>query len=121
MVDLEAGLGTLLRPGGEALDVAIVVVEPTQTSMDVGRRVLDRAEELGIARRVTIANRLANEGDLASIQRTLGTEPDVAVDDDPAVRSADLAGQAVVDHDPDSSTVRAVADLARRLVDEPVG
>lgn len=115
IVDLEAGLGTLLRPGAEQLDTAVVVAEPTVTSMDVARRVVERARTLGAARVLVVANRVNDEADEHRITDAVGVAPDVVIEDDPAVRRADLAGASLVEHAPDAPTVIALAALARRL------
>lgn len=115
IADMEAGIGTLARLEPGAVDVVVVVVEPTHKSLDVARRALGLAEEKGIGRHFVVANRITSDADLAFVRQELGDLDLVVVPEDRAVVEADRAGVSPWDHDPDSAAVRSLLTLADRL------
>jgi CO dehydrogenase nickel-insertion accessory protein CooC1 len=112
--DLEAGVGMLLRTGEGQLDVALVVVNPTVKSIEVGRRALEiassRAREV-----ILVANRVRGAEDLDAIGTALGDGHKVVVPEDSVIARADRDGVAAIDVDPDAPGVRAIRELADRL------
>ncbi|CAN5398519.1 hypothetical protein BH23ACT9_BH23ACT9_15750 [soil metagenome] len=116
IADLEAGIGTLTRLPDGAIDVAIIVVEPTPRSLDVGVRARDLAHERGVKQIVVVANRMADEADRVRVAEAFGDLEVVVIPDDPAVVRAEREGLAPMDSSPDSPAVRALVDLADRLV-----
>ena len=117
VADLEAGLGTLSRAEAGLADVLLVVVEPNPRSLDVGRRAIELARERGLDRVLAVANRVRDPADLTLIADALPDEYLVAVPDDPAILDADRHGTAALDTAPEAPAVRALAELARHLVD----
>ena len=115
--DLEAGLGTLSRAEAGLVDVLLVVAGPNPRSLEVGRRAIDMARERGLRRILVVANRVRHEADLALIAETIPGEELVAVPDDPAILEADRYGRAPLDTAPEAPAVRALAELASRLLD----
>jgi len=113
--DLEAGVRTLMRTPAQQLDVLLVVAEPSAKSIEVARR----AREVGRAaarRVVVVANRVGSEEELEVIRSGL-EEPDLfVVPADPAITRADRAGRAAIDAAADGPGVRAMSELAIRLV-----
>ncbi|MDP9069488.1 MAG: hypothetical protein M3N53_14260 [Actinomycetota bacterium] len=113
--DLEAGVGTLVRMSPGVADLAIVVAEPTVRSIETARRAgviaANRADV------VVVANRITSESDAEMIRSQLGDYEIFVVPDDPAISRADREGLAPIDFAPDSPGVRAIADLAHRIVD----
>ena len=116
LVDLGGGVMTVARGDESQIDTLVVVVEPYPRSAEVGRRLLEMAEQKGITRRIVVANKVADQEDLDAIRRFLGIDPDVVIPDDGAVRNADRAGASPVDHDPASSAVSVLRELAGSLV-----
>lgn len=115
VADLEAGLGTAMRLGDGAVDVVIVVVEPTATSLDVGRRAADLVQERSLGRLVLVANRVRDAADLARVRAAFpGSEP-VVVPEDQAIAAAERLGVAPMDAAPDAPAVRALVGLAETL------
>lgn len=112
--DMEAGAGTLLRMAEGAADVVLVVAEPTAKSIEAARRHAEVAAEK--ARVVVVANKLAEAGDAARIGEALAGHELVEVPEDPAIARAELEGRAPIDVAPDAPAVRALAELAGRLV-----
>ncbi len=116
VADLEAGLGTLSRLGTRGgIDIALVVVEPTPKSLEVGVRAAALARENGIAEVRIVANRVHSEQDLATVRERFGGYDVFAVPDDPAIVRADREGAAPLDAEPDAPAVRALEELAGRL------
>ncbi len=121
VADLEAGIGTLTRVGSGAIDVAVLVVEPTAKSLDVADRALELARERGVPRIVVVANRVLDETDRAFVaDRFPGTEV-LVVPEDEAIVAADRAGDAPFDLHPEAPAVRALVALADLLEPQPVG
>lgn len=113
VADLEAGLGTLTRlPPASGVDVAVLVVEPTPKSLEVGRRAAELTSEKEIARVVVAANRVRDREDLTTVRTTFPQHEVVAVPDDATIVRADREGVAPLDLDPHAPAVRALASLA---------
>lgn len=120
VADLEAGIGTLTRLGDNGVDAALVVVEPTTKSLEVGVRALSLIREKHIDRVIVVANRIRGEDDLARVRAAF---PDVdvrSIPDDPAIVQAERHGTAPLDSAPDAPAVRALVDLGEDLL-APVG
>jgi CO dehydrogenase maturation factor len=113
--DLEAGVGMLANMEGGTLDLVMVVANPAPKSIEVARR----AAEVAAAREMrvlVIANRVGTGAELEAIRATLGEHSIAVVPDDPAIAAADARGAAPIDHDPSSPAVRAIVEIARRVV-----
>lgn len=116
IADLEAGLGTLTRMGGTGVDAVVIVVEPTPKSIEVGVRAAGLVREKRLGRVIVLANRLRGDEDLARLRAAFPGEELVAVPDDPAIVQADRTGMAPLDSAPDAPAVRALVQLAERLL-----
>ena len=121
VADLEAGIGTLTRLPPAAVDVVLVVVEPTPRSVDVARRALAVATEQQQGRIVVVANKVTGDDDRLMIETALGDHEIVVVPADPAVEIADRAGASPVDTAPTDPAVRALETLADLLRSAPLG
>ncbi len=116
VADFEAGLGTVLRLGGQPVDVVVVVVEPTAKSLEVGRRAADAVREGGLGRVVVTANRVRDPDDAARVRAAFpGLDP-VLVPDEPAIGAAERRGEAPLDVAADSPGIQALVTLAESLV-----
>ncbi len=118
VADFEAGLGTVLRLDGRPVDVVVVVVEPTAKSLEVGRRAADAVREGGLGRVVVTANRVRDADDEARVRAAFPGFDPVLVPDDPAIVAAERRGEAPLDAAAESPGVRALVDLAERLLAE---
>ena len=116
LVDLGGGVMTVARGDESQIDALVVVVEPYPRSTEVARRLLDMAAEKGITRRVVVANKVADDEDLAVIRRLLGVDPDIVIPEDRAVLAADRAGASPIDHAPGSPAMAVLRELASSLV-----
>lgn len=113
--DLEAGVGVMSRMEPGSLDLALVVANPTPKSIEVARRAAEAAVERGI-RAFVVANRVQTEEDLEEIRSVLGKYEIAVVPDDPAIAQADAEGAAPIDLDESSPGVRAIVEIAHRLM-----
>jgi CO dehydrogenase maturation factor len=112
VADLEAGLNDLIwaKPGTD--DVVLAVSEGSAKSVEIARRAVEVARELGVSRVIGVANRTLSEVDVERVRSELGVEEVFAVPEDPAVEDADHRGVAPMDHEPDSPAMEAVGRLA---------
>ncbi len=118
VADFEAGLGTVLRLDGRPVDVVVVVVEPTAKSLEVGRRSADAVREGGLGLVVVTANRVRDADDEARVRAAFPGFDPVLVPDDPAIVAAERRGEAPLDAAAESPGVRALVDLAEKLLAE---
>ena len=113
LCDLEAGMGTVLRLEPGAIDVVLVVAEPTAKAVDVAARSARIAERRASV--VVVANKVRGDADVDLIRTSVGGRDLVPVPADPLVEEADRRGVAPIDLARDSPAVRALADLAALL------
>ena len=115
VADLEAGIGTLTRLADGAVDVVVIVVQPTPKSLEVGARAAALAHERQLGRVVVVANRAVTEEDEEMVRAAFPGEEVVVVPDDPSILAADREGRAPLDTAPDAPAVEALLGLAERL------
>lgn len=119
VLDLEAGLEHLSRGTPRYVDTMVAVVEPYFRSLEAGRRVVDLARELEVPTIHAVANKVRNESDEEAI-RTFCEGHDIelfgAIPYDEGLIEAERAGEAPIDHDPDSPAVEAIRGLSASLV-----
>ena len=121
IVDLEASTEHLLVATAKHADAMYAVVEPYGTSLETGRRVAFLARDMGLPRVGLIANKVREEDDLAAVAaygERHGIELVGAVPYDECFHEAERAMRAPLEHDPDAPAVRAIGDLADRLIAE---
>jgi len=119
VADFEAGLGTVLRLQGRPVDVVVVVVEPTASSLEVGRRAAEAVREGGLGRLVVTANRVRDRQDAVRVRAQLPGVEVLLVPDDPAIVLAERDGVAPLDAAPQSPGVRALVALGLNLLPPP--
>ncbi|MGH2897829.1 MAG: hypothetical protein ACRDMZ_04085, partial [Solirubrobacteraceae bacterium] len=117
--DLEAGIGVLTRMEAGSLDIVLVVANPTPKSIEVARRAVQTAAARDIPVLV-IANRVSSDEDLEEIRSVLGEHEMAIVPEDAVIARADAEGLAPIDVDDESPGVRAIIEIAERLVAVPV-
>lgn len=116
VADFEAGLGTIMRLNGNPVDIVVVLVEPTEKSLDVGRRAVETIQQAGLGRIVVVANRIRDDADAARVRAALPGLDAVLVPDDPAIRAAERQGVAPLDAAPDAPALRALVSLAEGML-----
>lgn len=112
VADFEAGIGTMIRLPDQAVDIVIVVVEPTAKSIEVASRAAGLARERGVSKLFVVANRLADDADAARVLDRLQGERVLQVPEDPAVGDADRTGSGVMEGAADGAAVAALRQLA---------
>ncbi|MHB2023149.1 MAG: ATP-binding protein [Mycobacteriales bacterium] len=117
VADFEAGLGTLTRLGAGAVDLVLVVAEPSAKSLEVATRAAAAVEQGALGRVEIVANRLRDDADLARIRAAIAPLPVHAVPEDPDLLAADREGRAALDQAPDAPAVRALVALAQHLLE----
>lgn len=115
IADLEAGIGTLMRLPEGVLDVAVIVVEPTAKSLDVGKRASSLVCERRVQRVIVVGNRIQNDEDVASIGKVFAEFDPVFVPFDSAIMQADREGFAPLDISPESPAVLVLKDFAGQI------
>lgn len=112
VADFEAGIGTMIRMPDKAVDVVVVVVEPTAKSIEVASRAAELARERGVSRLFMVANRLADDADAARVLGRLEAERVLRVPEDRTVSDADREGSGVMESAADGPAVAALRQLA---------
>lgn len=115
VADLEAGIGTLTRLEESSVDAAVIVVEATPKSIEVGQRAAEVAASRKVGRVIVVANRVRSDDDRQTITDAFPDHEVLAVPDDPAIVDADREGVAPLDRDPSSPAISSLADVARAL------
>jgi CO dehydrogenase maturation factor len=114
VLDMEAGIEHLGRGTAESVDAFVVVVEPTQRSIQTAHAVRSLAGDLGIRDVVAVANKVRDEEDLDYLRSELGNVALLAtVPESDAVRRADRDGRSPYDADPEFAA--AVERVAQAL------
>lgn len=116
VADFEGGLGTLMRLNGSPVDVVVVVVEPTEKSLEVGRRAVDLVRESHLGRLIVMANRVCDVADAGRVAAAMPGLDLVVVPDDPAVGAAEQRGLAPFDAAPGAPAMVALGLLAERVM-----
>lgn len=120
VADLEAGIGTLTRLAESAVDVTVVVVEPTPRSIDVAQRAIAVADAQNQGRMIIVANKVVDSDDHERLSASFGGREIVFVPDDESVHTADRQGTSPVDDAPDSPAVKAIERIIDLLPDGAV-
>ena len=115
VADLEAGIGTLTRLPDQAVEVTLVVVEPTPRSIDVAQRAVLVASERSQGRVIIVANKVADADDKERIREAFAGAEIVFVPADPVVNDADRRGLSPLDVDAGSPAVTALFELSERV------
>ncbi len=115
LADLEAGLNDLIWAHPGPGDIVLVVTEGSAKSVEIAKRSVQLAGEMGVMRVIVVANRTLTDADSESIEAELGVTVFV-VPEDPAVEAADHLGLSPIDIEPDSPAMLAIAELADLLL-----
>ena len=92
-IDCEAGLEHLGRATSKAADALIVVVEPSHSSLETGRRIRQLASEIGLTRQYVVGNKVRDPEERNLIEQTMADMKVLAcLPDSPALRQASLRG-----------------------------
>lgn len=119
VTDMEAGIEHLKRGTLEHTDTLLIVIEPYYKALEAAGRVFELARNLGVPTIYGIANKVQSPRDEAAIRDYCAGKnlPIVAVVPfDPDVAEAERRGRAPLDLAPESTAMRALRDLATRLL-----
>lgn len=119
VLDMEAGLEHLGRGTVEHIDMLLIVTEPYYRALEAASRIRDLAQQLGVARILTVANRVRNAQEQEAVEQYCNNHAlDLVaiIPYDEAVVEAEQRGLAPIDYAPQSPAMRAVSDLAVSLV-----
>lgn len=112
--DLEAGINVLARMETGAVDLVLVVTNPTPKSIEVARRAITTAVARE-SRVLVVANRVRGQADLDAIMTALGGHEMAVIPEDPVIRDADAEGRSALDVNASAPGVQAMSALADRL------
>ena len=112
VLDMEAGVEHLGRGTADSVDAMLVVVEPSQASIDTATRIDGLAEELGIQDVRAVVNKTRDNGE--RVAEALPVPVVATLPYDEAIGAAALAGQ------PPVNESQALRDTAARIVDRLV-
>lgn len=118
VVDMEASVEHMSRGTVRHVDTLLIVTEPYFRSLETVGRTAPLAADLGIARRLVVANKVRTPRDAEAIAQYCaerGLEIAATLPFDDAVTEADATGRPVIDHAPQSSYVHTVDALVARL------
>ena len=111
VADLAAGTRQPMFGWAKFASTVVVVVDPSVKSQLSAQRLV----RAGVGTHL-VANKVQDDADIGAIQRAVPLPMLGAVPYDPEVADAEKFGQAPIDGAPNSAAVRAVADLAIRLL-----
>ena len=119
VADMEAGLEHLSWAGGTLryVDLLLIVLQPTEKVLLTAGRASKLANDLGIPDICYVGSR-ATEADrprFEAFAAERGGDLLGVIPDDEAVRQADRNAACVIDSAPESSSVRAIEELADAL------
>ncbi len=75
ILDMEAGLEHLGRGSSGGVDALLIVVEPSQRSIETARRIRALASDIGIQRAWCVANKVRGDDDVRHLQEALSPLP----------------------------------------------
>lgn len=119
VVDLEAGLEHLSRGTARHVDTLLLIAEPYFKSLEAAQRSFALATDLGIGQIYMVANKIRSPRDEETVREFAGRHSVKIVGVipfDPAVLEADERGTAVMDQQPDATSVVAIRRLADQLL-----
>lgn len=118
VADLEAGVNDLIwaKPTGD--DIVVIVTQPYMKSLEVAKRALGIARQMGVQHLYAVANRVQSADDVDRVRAALGDIALLEIPDDPAVAEADRSGRPAIDVIPSPPAVTAVRQLVASLLGE---
>ncbi|MFB6086062.1 MAG: ArsA-related P-loop ATPase [Halodesulfurarchaeum sp.] len=108
VLDMEAGVEHLGRGTAESVDAMLVVVEPSQASIDTATRIQEFADELGIENVQAVVNKTRDNADLVESALPVPVIATLPYDED--IASAAIAGR------PPVGESRALRGVAAQIV-----
>ena len=122
LLDIEASLEHFAQNKALHADTMLVVVEPYLRSLETGRRMIALGRQLAPERIELVVNKLRDRRELAAAEElasATGVAIAAVVPYDERLMTAERAGIAPLDFDPEGGAVQAIAKLADRLLAAP--
>lgn len=119
LLDIEASLEHFSQSKALHAERILIVVEPYLRSLETGRRMIGLARQLFPERIELVINKVRDESELDSaheLSDSTGVEIAAVIPYDERLITAERAGLAPLDFDPDGVAVLAVAELADHLL-----
>jgi CO dehydrogenase maturation factor len=112
VIDNEAGMEHLSRRTTHAVDLLIIVSDPTTRGLQTAKRIdtLVRELALDVTRKATLVNRIVGgeEEELVSYARGLGLDISGVIPQDRLIFESDLKGRPILDLPTDSVAIQAL-------------
>ena len=116
LVDLAAGVEFMGRASVQGIDALVVVVEPSNRSIETAINIARMGKELGIKQVAAIVNKIADAGQVETIKSQLANMTVLAdIEYSPAVQQADLRQRSVFQASPE--LVGVLKDAKDKLMD----
>jgi CO dehydrogenase maturation factor len=115
LADLAAGPRHVVFEFGRFADTFVLVVEPSWKSALTARRIARLVRSRPGYDVMPIASKVKAPEDRELVESMIGEPVAATIPFDPAVRFAERAGVAPLDHDPESPAMLAIASIADRL------
>src|SRR6059058_3622501 len=119
ILDTEASPEHLSRGTARYADTLLAVVEPYFKSLETGRRMAALARDLGLKNVALVANKIRDDSERAAVEEfaeTHGLEVAGIVPYDERLPEAERAQAAPLDYAPDTPAVRAIEELALKVI-----
>ncbi|MDD2666758.1 MAG: AAA family ATPase [Methanocellales archaeon] len=116
IVDMEAGVEHLGRGTAKYADALIAVTEATPNSMEVVKKIMNLAGDIGLEKTYVIGNKVADEEEEKFINENFDNILGI-IPFDYKVREAEMGGEALVNF-PTSKAFKAISEIKNRLVKE---
>lgn len=112
VIDNEAGMEHLSRRTTHAVDLLLIVSDPTVKGVQTARRINSLVDELNldVKRRAVIINRIGQDDieGLKAYAKSVGVDIYATIPNDPMIMQYDLKGLPVMQLPPDAASVKAV-------------
>lgn len=120
VLDMEAGLEPFSRATARAVDLLLIVMEPTRRSLDAAGKILSYARDLSVRRVWGVLNKVVDEEEAAEFSRLageLGLEIVALIPFDESVSAAEKLGTSILDYAESSPFVLALEKLCLTILD----
>ncbi|MCE5312556.1 MAG: AAA family ATPase [Nitrospiraceae bacterium] len=119
VIDNEAGMEHLSRRTTHAVDVLIIVSDPTVKGLQTAKRINELVDELklDINKRVLVVNRVSDsrQDELQKLAQSLDLEIGAMIPQDSEIAEVDLRGRPVVELPDDAVSFVALSDMLDKL------
>ncbi len=122
IVDMEAGVEHLGRATVQAVDLLLVIVEPSLKSVQTAINVSKLAREIGIKNVCAVANKIRRDAQREFVRTALGEIPLLGVlPYDESLVAADMEGGSVADHAPGlrAEVARILQEIEQKFAPPP--